>query len=254
MKRRLDVELVRRGLVASRSEASELVEKRVVLVSGTVADKVSRLVGSDEAVEISGPRSPYVSRGGEKLAAALDAFDIIVTGRSVLDVGASTGGFTDCLLQRGSARVVAVDVGRDQMHEKISSDERVVRMDGVNARHLKSTDFPFVCSLVVGDLSFISLTKVVDVLVECAHPEPGFDTAELILLIKPQFEVGRAEASKGRGVISDPALHRSSIKAVSDALEQAGCSVLGVVESPIKGAEGNTEFLVYATKNSEMTR
>lgn len=248
MKRRLDAELVRRGLVATRSEAASLVESRSVLVSGALADKSSRLVGDDEPVEIVGPRPRFVSRGGEKLERALENFSIDVTNRSVLDAGSSTGGFTDCVLQRGAARVAAFDVGRHQLHERLIADSRVVQRDGVNVRGLVPADLPFPCSLVVGDLSFISLTKVVAALVNCVSAETGFPRAELVLLVKPQFEVGRQEVSRGKGVITDAVLHAEAVASVSAALEEAGCIVIGVVESPIRGSEGNTEFLVYAQK------
>lgn len=248
MRRRLDVELVRRGITSSRTDAVSLIERGVVLVRGSVADKASRLVSPEEPIEVVAGKSRFVSRGGDKLAKALVDFEISVKDRSVLDAGASTGGFSDCVLQAGARRVIALDVGKNQLHERVSGDVRVTRMDGVNARSLTPDRLPYPCSLVVADLSFISLTKVVDALVGCVAPEPGHETAELVLLVKPQFEVGRKEASRGRGVISDPDLHQSAVESVCSSLVAAGCSVEGVVESPIRGSQGNTEFLVHACK------
>lgn len=248
MKRRLDIELVRRGLTQTRTEASALIDKRSVLVSGVLADKSSRLVGANEPIQLLEARGRFVSRGGEKLAAALEAFKLQVSERSVLDAGASTGGFSDCVLQNNAARVVALDVGKHQLHERLAADDRVNRMDGVNVRALTHDMLPFPCSLVVADLSFISLTKVVAALVDCAQPEDGFSTPELVLLVKPQFEAGRAAVSKGRGVITDPEIHAQAVEDVSAALRDAGCTVVGVIESPIRGGEGNTEFLLYARK------
>lgn len=223
-----------------------MVEERRVLVSGVLAEKSSRLVGIDEAVELVGPRPRFVSRGGEKLQHALDSFGVEVVSRSVLDAGASTGGFTDCLLQNGAARVASFDVGHHQMHERLISDSRVFRRDGVNVRYSQPSDLPFPCSLVVADLSFISLTTVIPALVRCVSAEEGYACPEILVLVKPQFESGRAEVSRGRGVISDPVLHSAAVARVSEALKHEGCSVLGVVESPIRGGDGNTEFLVHA--------
>lgn len=243
MRMRLDAALVKRGLVHSRSEASSLIEAGQVTVGGVFADKASRLVASDDPISLLVEKK-YVSRGGEKLEHALDAFGVDVAGRSVLDAGASTGGFTDCVLQRGARRVFAVDVGRNQLHEKIKDDVRVEWRDGLNVRSIEHAMLPFDCSLAVADLSFISLTKVLDNLTAVLRPEPGHDVAQSILLVKPQFEAGRAEVSKGRGVITDPAVHMAVCTAISDHASAIGLDVVGTVESPIKGAEGNTEFLM----------
>ena len=232
MRIRLDAAMVKRGLVVSRSEASRLVDERVVLVSGAIAEKTSRLVAADEPIEIV-RQSRFVSRGGEKLQGALDAFGIAVDGVSAVDAGSSTGGFTDCLLQNGASRVFAVDVGRNQMHERIASDTRVTWQEGVNVRDLMPSDVPFPCSLLVADLSFISLSGLVTA------------SAEMVLLVKPQFEVGREEASRGKGVITDPRLHEWSVDKVSAEAVRLGWTVAGCVESPIKGGEGNTEFLLH---------
>lgn len=221
-----------------------MVEEGNVTVSGAFADKSSRMVGPDEPIEVVVARR-FVSRGGEKLEHALEAFGVDVDGRSVLDAGASTGGFTDCVLQRGAARVYAADVGRNQLHERIKDDPRVTWRDGVNVRDIGASDLPFPCSLVVADLSFISLTKVVRALTASLSPEPGHTVPMMVLLVKPQFEAGRTEVSKGRGVITDPAIHAEACETVAAAVRECGGEVRGLIESPIKGGEGNTEFLMF---------
>jgi 23S rRNA (cytidine1920-2'-O)/16S rRNA (cytidine1409-2'-O)-methyltransferase len=242
---RLDAALVKRGLADSRTEASRLIEAGSVTVGGAFADKSSRMVSADEPIEVLVEKR-FVSRGGEKIERALDYFGIEVSNRSVLDAGVSTGGFTDCVLQRGARRVFAVDVGKNQLHERIKSDARVDWRDGVNVRDMAHDDLPFDCSLLVADLSFISLTKVVQAFVAVLRAEPEYAIPQLVLLVKPQFEAGRSEVSKGRGVITDPAVHLQACETVSEALVALGCTVRGIVESPIKGAEGNTEFLLFA--------
>lgn len=242
---RLDAALVKRGLASSRAEATRLIEDKAVLVSGAFADKPSRLVAGDDPIEVVS-RSRFVSRGGEKLDHALDRFAVSVEGRSVLDAGASTGGFTDCLLQRGARRVLALDVGKNQLHERIKSDPRVTWRDGVNVRDLTLSDMDFACSLVVADLSFISLTKVLEALMLVTTTEEGFDRAEAVVLIKPQFEAGRSVVSKGRGVVSDPDIHDEVVERIAEHFRALGCEVMDVIESPLKGAEGNTEFLMWA--------
>lgn len=249
MRIRLDAALVKRGLADSRSEASRMIDAGHVTVSGAFADKASRLVGADEPIAVVVEKK-YVSRGGEKLQHALQYFTVNVAGRSVLDAGVSTGGFTDCVLQRGARRVFAIDVGRNQLHERIKADERVTWRDGVNVRDLVSNDLPFPCSLVVADLSFISLTKVFPALVGCVNPEESFAVPQMLLLVKPQFEAGRKEVSRGKGVITDPAIHEDTIRQVRECVESLGATVVGVVESPIKGSEGNTEFLMLVECHS----
>ncbi len=239
-RRRLDAELVRRGLAATRTEAQRLIDARLVTVGGALADKPARLVDPADALEVLGPARPYVSRGGEKLAAALDEFTLDPTGRRVLDAGASTGGFTDCLLQRGAASVVAVDVGYGQLHEKLRADPRVDNRERTHLRDVTPADLGGPVDLVVGDLSFISLTKVVDPLIRAAKPG-----ADLVLLVKPQFEAGRVEVAKGKGVITDPEIWRRTVNEVGAAFEAAGATMMGQMVSPIHGAEGNTEFLVW---------
>jgi 23S rRNA (cytidine1920-2'-O)/16S rRNA (cytidine1409-2'-O)-methyltransferase len=241
---RLDAALVKRGLAESRSEASRLIDAGHVTVSGAFADKSSRMVAPDEPITVVVEKK-FVSRGGEKLSHALDAFGVDVQGRSVMDAGVSTGGFTDCVLQRGAQRVFAVDVGRNQLHERIKANPKVEWRDGVNVREIRSDDMPFACSLLVADLSFISLTKVLPSLMSVLSPEDSFTTPQMVLLVKPQFEAGRVEVSRGKGVITDPEIHAETIQTVQECVESLGGSVVGLVESPIKGAEGNTEFLMF---------
>ncbi len=241
-RRRLDVEMVRRGLAASRTEAQGLIEAGSVRVAGAPAQKAARLVDTGDAIVLAGPPRRFVSRGGEKLDAALDEFAIDVRGSRILDAGASTGGFTDCVLQRGAAEVIAVDVGYGQIHESLRADERVVVIERTNIRALEPETIGGRVDLVVGDLSFISLTKVVDPLLSVCRP-----SAPLVLLVKPQFEAGRSEVSKGRGIITDPEVWQRTLTEVTDAFELAGAVVRDSMTSPIQGADGNTEFLVHFT-------
>jgi 23S rRNA (cytidine1920-2'-O)/16S rRNA (cytidine1409-2'-O)-methyltransferase len=219
-----------------------MIELHRVLVNGAIAEKPSRLVDVGDAVVLSGEPPRFVSRGGDKLDAALDAFGIDVRGLDVLDAGASTGGFTDCLLQRGATRVVALDVGHGQLHPRIRADERVTVVERFNVRSLTARHLAFLPSMVVADLSFISLTKVIPVLAGVVVPG-----GRLVLLVKPQFEAGRAEVSRGQGVITDPAIHDRVRSEIDEALRSAGCTVDGWCDSPIAGGDGNREFLVHAT-------
>ena len=240
-RRRLDAELVRRGLATSRGEASQLIDNRRVLVNGAIADKPARQVAAGDQLLIAGPPARFVGRGGLKLDHALDAFAIDVTGMRALDAGASTGGFTDCLLQRGANEVVAVDVGHGQLHERLRDDPRVRNMERTNIRDVTPAAIGGRVDIVVGDLSFISLRLVTAPLASVC--EPG---APMVLLVKPQFEAGRAEVSRGRGVITDPAIWERVSLEVERALQTAGCGVAGWTDSPITGADGNREFLVHA--------
>jgi 23S rRNA (cytidine1920-2'-O)/16S rRNA (cytidine1409-2'-O)-methyltransferase len=240
-RRRLDAELVRRGLATSRGDASATIAEGRVLVNGAVADKPARLVASGDAVLVAGPPARFVGRGGEKLDAALDAFGIDVTGVRALDVGASTGGFTDCLLQRGAARVVALDVGHGQLHPRVREDPRVLVLERTNIRDTTPETIGGPAELVVVDVSFISLRVVIPVLVTLCQPG-----SSMVLLVKPQFEAGRAEVARGRGVITDPAIHARVQDEVATALDAAGCGVVGWIDSPIRGGEGNRELLVHA--------
>ncbi len=241
-RRRLDAELVRRELTASRTEAQALIAANRVLVNGSVADKASRQVAPADAVVIEGPPARFVGRGAMKLDHALEVFGLDVENMRALDVGASTGGFTDCLLQRGAAHVVALDVGHGQLHERLRADPRVTNLERVNVRHVDVDQIGGAVDVVVGDLSFISLRLVIPVLV--ALCQPG---APMVLLVKPQFEAGRQEVDRGRGIITDPVIHERVRDEIEAALLEAGCEVRGWADSPIVGADGNREFLVHAT-------
>ncbi len=239
-RRRLDAELVRRGLAASRTEAQRLIGEGLVTVGGAPADKPARLVDPGDALKVHGPARRYVSRGGEKLEAALDHFGLDPAGCRVLDAGSSTGGFTDCVLQRGATEVVAVDVGRGQLHEKLRADPRVLSRERTHLRDVRAEHIGGPVDLVVGDLSFISLTKLTEPLLGAVRPG-----GDLVLLVKPQFEAGREEVARGRGVITDPEIWRRTIAEVCAAFEDRGATMVGQMVSPIHGAEGNTEFLVW---------
>jgi 23S rRNA (cytidine1920-2'-O)/16S rRNA (cytidine1409-2'-O)-methyltransferase len=236
---RLDHLLVGRRLAASREQAQRLILAGVVAVDGARGLKPGARVPASALVAVDAPER-FVSRGGHKLEAALDRFGVRADGRVCADIGASTGGFTDCLLQRGAARVYAVDVGRTQLHERLRAEPRVIVMDHTNARELHAGSFPEPPELLVADLSFISLTKVLAALAAVAPRG-----AVLVALVKPQFEVGRADASRGRGVIRDPRLHARALRAVAAGAAEAGWAVHGVMPSPLPGGSGNREFLVH---------
>ena len=249
LRRRLDTELVRRGLVSSRDRAQAEISAGRVMVRGVPATKAARLVADSDPLALQGPAPRFVSRGGDKLDAALDRFGVDVAGRTALDAGASTGGFTDCLLQRGAAHVVAVDVGRGQLDLRLRNDERVTVRERTNVRHLTLGDLgdpgglgpetgPF--DLIVADLSFISLRTVAPALLGLAA-----DGGDLVLLIKPQFEAGRTEATKERGVIRDPEVWTATLTGVLAAFAERGAAIMGVMVSPLLGAEGNVEFLAH---------
>jgi 23S rRNA (cytidine1920-2'-O)/16S rRNA (cytidine1409-2'-O)-methyltransferase len=233
---------VRRGLATSRAEAVDAVTAGRVLVNGAVADKAARLVAPGDAVTVSGPPARFVGRGGEKLDAALDHFAIDVAGRRWLDVGASTGGFTDCLLSRGARAVVALDVGHGQLHPRLRNDPRVLVLERTNVRAatLDTIDGP--AEGVVVDVAFISLRTIIPVLVTLCQPG-----APMVLLVKPQFEAGRAEVSRGRGVVTDPGVRERVRGEIDAALVAAGCAVHGWIDSPLLGGHGNRELLVHAT-------
>ncbi len=223
--------------------ARQLVADGVVRVQGALADKPTRLVALGDAIVIEGPPARFVGRGGEKLDAALDAFGIGVTGRRAIDVGASTGGFTDCLLQRGAASVVALDVGHGQLDVRLRNDARVVVLERMNVKDVVASSIGAPFEVVVADVSFVSLTGLADVLVGTL----ATTGTDLVVLVKPQFEVSRAVASRGKGVVHDPAEWQASVERVRNAFERCGATMMGVVESPIKGASGNSEFLLHAT-------
>lgn len=245
-RRRLDVELVRRDLAESRTGAHELIAAGRVLVNGAIATKPSRQVSKADAVLVEGPPPRYVGRGALKLEHALDEFVVDVGGLRFLDAGASTGGFTDVLLQRGADHVVAVDVGHGQLHERLQADDRVTNLERQNVRTIDVESIGGAVDGAVGDLSFISLRLVIEPLVSVVRPG-----GLLILLVKPQFEAGRQEVSRGRGVVTDSAVHARVRGEIDEALTDAGCEVRGWTTSPITGADGNVEFLVMATTRAE---
>jgi 23S rRNA (cytidine1920-2'-O)/16S rRNA (cytidine1409-2'-O)-methyltransferase len=238
MKQRLDRLLVERGLAESREKAQALIMAGEVMVEGQKAGKPGHSVDVFSKIEVTG-KTPYVSRGGLKLAAALDGFAIDVTGRVVMDVGASTGGFTDCLLQRGAARVHAVDVGAGQLDWKIRNDPRVVVHEGINARHLQPENIGEALDLLTCDVSFISVTLILPAVAPILRPEGA-----MVILVKPQFEVGKGQVGKG-GIVRSPELHREACARVDAAVKSLGFQT-SLMESPITGAEGNKEFLLYA--------
>jgi 23S rRNA (cytidine1920-2'-O)/16S rRNA (cytidine1409-2'-O)-methyltransferase len=241
MKReRIDKLLVERGLVESRTKAQAMVMAGIVLVNEQRVSKPSDLFNNDAQIRLKGaddPATRFVGRGGVKLEAALREFQIDVNGLLCLDVGASTGGFTDCLLQNGARKVVALDVGHNQIDYRLRSDPRVEVREGINARHVVPGDFDEKFDLAVMDVSFISATKILPAVVPLLTPQ-----ARLILLIKPQFEVGRGEVGKG-GIVRDAEKHVRVVDNVNRAAAQLGLNLVGVMESPIRGAEGNLEFL-----------
>ncbi|MBS1837800.1 MAG: TlyA family RNA methyltransferase, partial [Actinobacteria bacterium] len=242
-------EMVRRGIAPSRSAAARMVDDSKVLVSGSLATKAGRLVGTDEPLVVLGPPPRFVGRGGEKLAAAIVGWALDPSGLRVLDAGASTGGFTDCLLQHGAASVTALDVGHGQLHERLRADPRVEVVERTNLRHVDPGSFP-TFDAVVADLSFISLRTVMDVLVGSAAVG-GW----LVLLVKPQFEAGRSEVSRGRGVIADPQVWRRVLEEVVAVADRCGSTTMGVMVSPLHGADGNTEFLLHLQRQaSDPTR
>jgi len=239
MKQRLDKLLVLRGLAPTRERAQGLILAGVVLVNEQRVDKPGTLVDEGADVRVTGGDHPYVGRGGIKLEKALQEFKVSVQGKVALDVGASTGGFTDCLLQHGAQRVYAVDVGYGQLAWKLRQDPRVVVLERTNVRHVTPQTFGEKMQLAVIDLSFISLTKVLPGIRDLL--EPG---AEVLALVKPQFEVGKGEVGK-RGVVRSPEKHRQVLNNLRRFAEELGFKVKGVIPSPIKGAKGNVEFFMH---------
>jgi 23S rRNA (cytidine1920-2'-O)/16S rRNA (cytidine1409-2'-O)-methyltransferase len=233
---RLDQLLVQRQLVESRERAQRLIMAGEVLVDDRVADKPGMPIAADAVIRIKAPL-PHVSRGGLKLAAALDRFPIPIEQAVCADVGASTGGFTDCLLQRGAARVYAIDVGYGQLDWKLRSDPRVVVMDRTNARYVESLPEPI--GLAVIDVSFISLRLILPAVLKWMQPE-----AHVVALIKPQFEAGRDRVGKG-GVVRDPQVHAAVLRSIVQTAQELGCSPSDVIRSPILGPAGNVEFLMW---------
>jgi 23S rRNA (cytidine1920-2'-O)/16S rRNA (cytidine1409-2'-O)-methyltransferase len=245
---RIDKLLVERGLAESRTKAQALVMAGIVLVDEQRVNKPSDNVAPNAQVRIKGsddPTSRYVGRGGLKLETALRDFEIDVMGFDCLDVGASTGGFTDCLLQHGARHVIALDVGHNQLDYRLRTDRRVEVREGVNARYLQRADFTSEFDLVVMDVSFISATKIMPAIVPLLKA-----AGRLITLIKPQFEVGRGEVGKG-GIVRDPEKHARVIEEVNTAAQEVGLQLRRVIESPIHGADGNVEFLALYKKTAQ---
>jgi 23S rRNA (cytidine1920-2'-O)/16S rRNA (cytidine1409-2'-O)-methyltransferase len=239
---RLDQRLVDSGQAESRARAQGLILAGLVRVAGQVVTKAGQTVAAEAQVEVSGPEHPYVSRGGVKLAGALDHFQLDVTGLTCLDAGASTGGFSDCLLMRGAASVIAVDVGYGQLAHKLRVDPRVTSIERTNVRYLAPEQAPGPFGLIVGDLSFISLTLVLPVLA------PRLALGGLLLaLVKPQFEAGREQVGKG-GVVKDEAARQAALDKVRQCLLALGLSVVGDCVSPITGPAGNVEYFILAAR------
>jgi 23S rRNA (cytidine1920-2'-O)/16S rRNA (cytidine1409-2'-O)-methyltransferase len=239
MKSRLDRLLVARGLAPTREKAQAMILAGRVNVDGRRVEKAGTAVAGDAAIAVEGPPHPYVSRGGVKLAAALDAFGIDPAGRTCLDVGASTGGFTDCLLQRGAKRVYAVDVGYGQLDAKLRTDPRVVVREKVNARRLSRAEVPEPVAIAVVDVAFISARLVLPPLVPLLSPG-----GRVVVLVKPQFEAGRARVGPG-GVVRDPEVHRAVLRETREGLARHGLVAVDAMPSPLRGADGNSEFLFH---------
>ena len=243
-KKRADVVLVERGLFDSRAKARAAIEAGGVSLAGRVLAKPSELIDEAAALEAVAAH-PYVGRGALKLVHALDLWPIGVEGRTVLDVGASTGGFTEVCLDRGAARVFAVDVGFGQMHHRVAGDLRVVNLERTDARDLNPEVIPQAPSLIVCDASFISLSKVLPAALALAA-----DDADLVTLVKPQFEADGPGGVGKKGVVKDPQAHVAAVQRVSDWLESVGWTVQATTESPITGGDGNVEFLLWAKRAS----
>ena len=246
MRRRLDVELVRRGLAPSRTRAADAIAAGRVSVSGSLATTAARQVDGAEPIVVADTPSgeQFVSRGGVKLAGALEAFAVDVEGRRAVDVGSSTGGFTDCLLRRGAAHVFAIDVGHGQLAWELRTDERVTVMERTNVRDLAAGAIDPPADLCVADLSFISLRTVAPSLLALTAAD-----ADYVLLVKPQFEAGRARVGKG-GIVREPAVHDAVLTDVTGALAAHGLGVVALAVSPLRGADGNVEFFARARRGT----
>jgi 23S rRNA (cytidine1920-2'-O)/16S rRNA (cytidine1409-2'-O)-methyltransferase len=240
---RLDVLLVERGLAPSRERARAIILAGQVIVDGRVVSKAGAAVKAGATVEIAEPDHPYVGRGGVKLAGALDAFRIDVAGRRALDIGASTGGFTDVLLRRGAAAVVALDVGHGQLDWRLRTDPRVTVRERVNARALRAADLPYAPEFVAVDVSFISLRHILPRLPPLVTPD-----ADIVALVKPQFEAGRAEVGAG-GLVTDPRVHEAVVETVTRAAAAVGLWRVAVQPSAIRGASGNQEFFLHLRRS-----
>lgn len=240
-RKRLDVLLVERGLAESSHKAQAMILAGEVEVERQRADKAGAILPETAHIEVHSRQQKYASRGGMKLEGALADFHVIAMGKTCLDIGASTGGFTDCLLLNGATRVYAVDVNTDQLAWKLRGDPRVIRIEK-NARELSARDLPELADLVVADVSFISVRKILEGAAACANPG-----ADLLILVKPQFELEREEVGKG-GIVREKALHEKAVASVQSAMERLGLGVLGVAPSHLPGAEGNQEYFLHARK------
>jgi len=247
MKQRLDKLLVERGMVQSRERAQAMILEGKVLVNGMPQAKAGTIVAHDAKIEIKGDDIPYASRGGLKLEGALKHFNLDFADKTALDVGASTGGFTDCMLQHGLKKSWCIDVGYGQLAWKLQTDSRVALLDRTNIRHLERSAIPDTIDIAVIDVSFISLTKVVPSVL--TFLKPG---GELVALIKPQFEVGKGEVGKG-GIVKDAEKREAAVELVRKALEALGLRTVGIIESPIAGTKGNREYLGYFLYTSKQT-
>lgn len=242
MKERLDKILIDRNIIGSRERARALIMEGKVFVEGVPVLKAGAMVNSDADIEIKGEDIPYVSRGGLKLEAAIKHFDIHLKDKIAMDVGSSTGGFTDCLLQHGAVKVYCIDVGYGQLAWKLRQDQRVVLFERTNIRHLQRDKIHDVIDIATVDVSFISLVKVIPKVIEFLKEE-----GEIIALIKPQFEVGKGEVDKG-GIIRNEGKRLKTVEDVKEKLEDAGLRTIGIIQSPIAGQKGNVEYLIYCKK------
>jgi 23S rRNA (cytidine1920-2'-O)/16S rRNA (cytidine1409-2'-O)-methyltransferase len=243
LKIRLDRLLVDRGLVPSRERAQALILAGKVLVNEQKSEKAGATVDSESEIRLLGEDLKYVSRGGLKLERALDHWHLDVREKVCLDVGASTGGFTDCLLQHGAARVIAVDTGHGQIDFRLRQDSRVRLLEKTNARYLTQAQLGEPVEMIAMDVSFISATLVLPAVIAAASPQPA--ATQVIVLVKPQFEAGRTAVGKG-GIVRDPAAQQAAVEKVRACVRSLGCTQIDVIDSPILGAEGNREFLLYA--------
>mgnify|MGYP002335939319 CR=1 FL=1 len=239
MKSRLDKILVEKGLAPSRERAQALIMEGKVFVNGMPSPKAGAMVAEDAAIELKGEDIPYVSRGGLKLEAAVKHFNISLKDKTAMDVGSSTGGFTDCMLQNGAKKIYCIDVGYGQLAWKLRQDQRIVLIERTNVRYLERNKIPDEIDIAAIDVSFISLTKVVPAVLEFLKKD-----GEIIALIKPQFEAGKGEVGKG-GIVKDEAKRLKTVEYVRESLESLGLETIGVMQSPIAGQKGNIEFLIY---------
>ena len=241
---RIDLELQRLGMAASRSEAHRMIQSKSVTVNGAIAEKPARIVRKGDVIDVIRPLR-FVSRGGDKLLAALKRFPVDVADKDCIDVGASTGGFTDCLLQHGASHVAAVDVGHNLLHESLLADSKVTAHDGINIRFASPSDFGGPAHIVTADMSFISLRTVMSQLAELVRPD-----GDLIALVKPQFESSKEEASRGRGVIRSPEIWQRVLSEVFESAESCGLTVLDAIPAPAPKLNANQEFLMHARRVS----